>query len=44
MVPVNTVKPALILGVVITVLTLGGFGCLISGAIELSVATLIMTP
>jgi hypothetical protein len=35
-VPISLTKPALVLGAVITFLTLGGFGMLMSGAIELS--------
>ena len=34
--PVSANKPALILGSIVTFLTLGGFGLLISGAVELS--------
>lgn len=36
LVPVSLTKPALILGSIMTFLTLGGFGMLISGAVELS--------
>jgi hypothetical protein len=35
-VPISLTKPALILGSIMTFLTLGGFGMLISGAVELS--------
>ena len=34
--PINLTKPAVIIGTIITLLTLGGFGLLIGGAIELS--------
>jgi hypothetical protein len=34
--PVSATKPAVILGSIVTFLTLGGFGLLISGAVELS--------
>jgi len=36
LVPVSLTKPAVILGAIVTLLTLGGFGLLIGGAIELS--------
>src|SRR6266446_4948526 len=35
-VPISLTKPAIILGAIVTLLTLGGFGLLIGGAIELS--------
>ena len=35
-VPISPTKPAVILGAIVTFLTLGGFGLLIGGAIELS--------
>jgi hypothetical protein len=35
-VPISPTKPAVILGAIVTLLTLGGFGLLIGGAIELS--------
>jgi hypothetical protein len=34
--PVSLTKPAIVLGAILTLLTLGGFGILISGAVELS--------
>jgi hypothetical protein len=36
LVPVSLTKPAIVLGTILTMLTLGGFGVLISGAVELS--------
>lgn len=36
LVPISLTKPAIILGAIVTFLTLGGFGFLMSGAIELS--------
>ena len=35
-VPISLTKPAIVLGGILTFLTLGGFGVLISGAVELS--------
>ena len=35
-VPISLTKPAIVLGAILTLLTLGGFGVLISGAVELS--------
>lgn len=35
-IPVSLTKPAIVIGAILTLLTLGGFGVLISGAVELS--------